>query len=365
MMKTELLKRNRLKQSARRLLACACAAALLLPSSLAFAEEDILLYDDPDDIGIVLVEEEPPAESPPADPAEPASEPAEPVSAEPARDAEESAAEPDTPEDPEPTMNPGNEITSYLQLQRELSFAEVSDPTADLENAETWWRMFMDMELSGDWAEDLLLVAESQLGYTESEFNFDDEDPWHPRGYTRYGAWYGLPYGDWCAMFISFCLFYAEIPETAVPYNCHCSEWVRELTERGMYRSWDSGYSPKRGDFIFFDFDEDEKAEHVGIIRDIDAEKGWIYTIEGNRFDYVEHFVLNKYDYAIVGYGVLPENPDFDPEHPGVVRRNGRVELTPDPVEPTPPRWDSVLDAAAGIKNVSIKPTVETSRVAY
>lgn len=335
--------------------------------SAAFAEEDILLFDlpeDPDDPGIVLAEpeEEEPEEEAPELPAEP-----EPEEEPPGEDLPEPEQEPEEeapPAEPEPTMNPGNEITSYLQLQRELVFAEKSDPTADVEDAETWWRMFMDMDLSGNWAEDLLLVAESQLGYTESERNFDDEDPWHPRGYTRYGAWYGYPYGDWCAMFISFCLYYAEIPETAVPYNSYCSEWVRELTERGMYRAWDSGYTPKRGDFIFFDFDEDGKAEHMGIVRGVDEEKGWIFTIEGNRYDYVEHFTLNRYDYAIVGYCALPENPDYDPAGPGVVRQNGRVELTPDPVAPTPPRWDNVLHAAAGIKTVSITPTIETSRVA-
>lgn len=368
-MKTGNKKRNML----RRLLACAVTAALLFGATpVSFAEEEILLCDqiveeDPDDIGIVLVEDEElepaPEETLPEEiPAEPAGETPE----EPAEDTAEESPErtEEEPAAPEETMNPGSGMTSYLQLQRELVFAEKSDPTADVEDAVDWWRMFADMELSGNWAEDLLLVAESQLGYTESELNFNDEDPWHPKGYTRYGAWYGVPYGDWCAMFICFCMYYAEIPDAAVPYNCYCSEWVRELTARGMYRSWDSGYTPKRGDLVFFDFDEDEKAEHVGIVRDYDAEKGWLYTIEGNRYDYVEHFVLTKYDYAIVGYCELPENPNYDPAVP-VVRQNGRVELPPDPVEPTPPRWESVREAASGIKNVSIVPTVEASRVNY
>jgi hypothetical protein len=262
-------------------------------------------------------------------------------------------------------MNPGDGITSYLQWERELSFAGESDPTADLEDETDWWRMFMDMELSGNWAEDLLMIAESQLGYTESELNYSAEDPQHPKGYTRYGDWYGIPYGDWCAMFISFCLYYANIPESVVPYNCYCSEWVRELRDRGLYRHWDEGYTPKRGDFIFFDFDMDEHAEHVGIIRDVDEERGWIYTIEGNRFDYVEHFTLTKDDYAIIGFGVLPDNPDYDPANPIVTSRNGEVELPPEPEEPEPPSWESILDAAAGIKSVSIVPSIESSRVTY
>lgn len=266
---------------------------------------------------------------------------------------------------PTPTMNPGDGYVSYLQMERELSFAGESDPTADLEDELDWWLMFADMPLTGDWAEDLLRVAESQVGYTESELNYVAEDPWHPKGYTRYGAWFGIPYGDWCAMFVSFCLYYAEIPESVVPYNCHCNEWIRELRERGLYRNWDEGYDPKPGDFVFFDFDMDEKAEHMGIIRDVDLEKGWIFTIEGNRYDYVEEFVLTMGDYSIIGYGVLPENPAYDPMNPGVVRQNGEVEIPPETPAPTPPSWDSVLDAAAGIKSVNITPAIESSWVTY
>lgn len=274
---------------------------------------------------------------------------------------EEPIWEPEEPEE-EPVFGPGDGIVSMIQAPREMPFAAQSDPTADLEDEETWWRMFSGMELSGNWAEDLIMVAESQLGYTESLLNYDAEDPSNPKGYTRYGAWYGIPYGEWCAMFISFCLYYAEIPSTAIPYNCHCSEWVRELSIYGLYRNWDEGYSPRRGDLIFFDFDSDEKADHVGIITDVDEGRGWIYTIEGNRYDYVESYILTVNDYSIIGYAALPENPNYDPENPGVERQNGRVELPPDPVEPEPPSWDTILDAAAGIKSVSITPSVESSR---
>lgn len=266
---------------------------------------------------------------------------------------------------PTPTMNPGSGIVSLLQYERELNFAEKSDPTADVEDEVDWWRMFGDMPLTGIWAEDLLRVAESQLGYTESERNYVEEEPGHPKGYTRYGAWYGIPYGDWCAMFVSFCMYYAGIPENYVPYNCHCNEWIRDLRDRGFYRNWDEGYVPKPGDFVFFDFDMDEKAEHMGIICDVDLEKGWLYTIEGNRYNYVEQFVLTMDDYAIIGYCELPENPAYDPLNPGAVRRNGEVEIPPETPAPTPPNWESVMDAAAGIKSVSISPAIEASWVTY
>ena len=269
-------------------------------------------------------------------------------------------------EETEPEIGPGDGIVSLLQMERELSFAGESDPTADLEDEVDWWRMFADMELSGNWAEDLLMIAESQLGYTESELNYAADDPWNPKGYTRYGAWYGIPYGDWCAMFISFCMNYAQIPAEAMPYEASCGNWVETLAQLGLYGA-NGKYSPKPGDLIFYDDSavRDGWADHVGIILSVDLYNGVVHTIEGNRYDYVEYFTLTEDDYSIIGFGVLPENPDYDPANPGVENRNGEVEIPPEPEEPEPPSWDSILDAAAGIKEVSIVPSIETSRVTY
>ena len=65
----------------------------------------------------------------------------------------------------------------------------------------------------------LLAVAESQLGYEQSERNFqlDDADGETVRHYTRYGNDYGNDYGPWDVMFLSYCLKYADIPQSAIP----------------------------------------------------------------------------------------------------------------------------------------------------
>lgn len=76
-----------------------------------------------------------------------------------------------------------------------------SDKTADLETAEIWRTTLpREDELSGILAEDLLIVAKSQLGYPESDRNFEVTEDGMRKGYTRYGQWYGIPYGDWCAI---------------------------------------------------------------------------------------------------------------------------------------------------------------------
>ena len=74
--------------------------------------------------------------------------------------------------------------------------------------------------LTGVWNEDLLTVAQAQLGYEQSEKNFklDTDDGETLRYYTRYGAWYGNPYGaGWDVMFLSYCLNHANIPQSAIP----------------------------------------------------------------------------------------------------------------------------------------------------
>lgn len=202
--------------------------------------------------------------------------------------------------------------TSTLPEQMMLVFAEHADPYADVETEDDWDAMFANLKLTGNWAKDLIMVAESQLGYTESTLNYAIASDQTIKGYTRYGAWYGIPYGDWCAMFISFCLHYAQIPWSAFPYSCHCVVWTNELDALGLFHRVDDEedqYQPKPGDLIFFDYDLDGRADHAGIISGFNFENGTFYTIEGNRFDYVERFEILFNDYSIMGFGELPKNP--------------------------------------------------------
>lgn len=184
----------------------------------------------------------------------------------------------------------------------------IIDTTADTETASVW-KATLPSSLSGVWADDLISVARSQLGYTESTVNMIvvNEDTQATRGYTRYGAWYGDPYGDWCAMFVSFCLNYADIPTSAVPEKAECSSWITALTNLGLYKSAAS-YTPVAGDIIFFDVNGDGTSDHVGIVESITGST--ITTIEGNSSDKVKENTYSINNPTIVGYGVLPENPD-------------------------------------------------------
>ena len=124
------------------------------------------------------------------------------------------------------------------------------DMTADLEAVEDWARMAAELELAGSWSENLLTVAKSQIGYRESEKNCVLIDG-VLRGYTRYGDWYGNAYQSWDDVFVSFCLHYAGISETTVPYGSDTDEWLARLATLGL--AADPGSClPKAGDVVFF-----------------------------------------------------------------------------------------------------------------
>ena len=182
-----------------------------------------------------------------------------------------------------------------------------SDPHADVENAAVWERSFADVKLSGIWAKDVLALAESQLGYQESVRNYVVAGENETKGYTRYGDWYGDPYGNWCAMFVSFCLHYAEVE--GMPLNSNCQNWIEALSEEELdrYRTVDT-YDPTPGDLVFFDWTGDGRANHVGLVQSLTEEAGKrvLTTLEGNSSNRVK---INTYDIdddSILGYGMLP-----------------------------------------------------------
>ena len=188
-----------------------------------------------------------------------------------------------------------------------------ADPNADVESADVWARSVAGVTLSGNWAADLAAVAASQLGYRESEKNYQvAEDGVTVKGYTRYGDWYGDPYGDWSAMFVSFCLNYAGVPQSAVPQESDCSRWVQALTQCGLYYA--SDYEPDQGDLVFFDRDGDGMSDHVGVItgatKDESGHVTQISTVEGDSAGCVQRGSYNLSQSVLSGFASLPQNPN-------------------------------------------------------
>ncbi len=192
-----------------------------------------------------------------------------------------------------------------------------SDKHADVETEADWEATLPgESKLTGNWRDDLIVVAKSQIGYEESAKNYEVNSEGDTKGYTRYGAWYGDAYGDWCAMFVSFCLEYAEIDEAVMPRNANCQNWIEILKQEkyDLYREADSDYIPQSGDLIFFEWgDGDANSDHIGIVDTVSVDDSGkitkIKTIEGNSGDAVRYQEYDGQDSQILGYGELPENP--------------------------------------------------------
>ena len=129
----------------------------------------------------------------------------------------------------------------------------LSDTSADLETPEEWQAANADAVITGEWNEDLLSVAKTQLGYEQSEKNFeiDPADGVTLRYYSRYGQSYGNAYGEWDVMFLAYCLKYAEIPQSAIPQEA--SVLALRSSMSGM--DWlleEDGSTAQPGDIVIY-----------------------------------------------------------------------------------------------------------------
>ncbi len=184
-----------------------------------------------------------------------------------------------------------------------------ADPEADLEKAADWEKSFADVELRGIWQQDVLAIARTQLGYKESTENYIVAESGVQKGYTRYGAWYGDPYGDWCAMFVSFCMHYGGVE--GIPIHSGCTPWIRELKEMNLFREQGT-YRPEPGDIIFFDWEGDGLSDHVGLVSELkdasDEGPAELIALEGNASNRVRYVSYDPKDTRIAGYGQLSRN---------------------------------------------------------
>ena len=202
-----------------------------------------------------------------------------------------------------------------------------ADAQADLESASVW-EQTIPQTLSGQWRADVVAVAESQLGYAASTRNYIVDEAGGMHGYTRYGAWYGSPYGEWCAMFASFCLHYAGVPEDSIPAQAGCIRWTEQLQALGRYAAAGAA-APQPGDLVFFDTGSDGYADHVALVAEVSADGASLTTIEGNVGGCVVRKQHALDEAGLLGFGILPEQEDNGetPEEPAEPETPARTPL--------------------------------------
>ena len=108
--------------------------------------------------------------------------------------------------------------------------------------------------MTGNWDEDLLSVAKTQLGYEQSEKNFeiDPADGVTLRYYSRYGQSYGNSYGEWDVMFLSYCLKYAGIPQSAIPQEASVLALRSSMSDMDWLLDGEDGSAANVGDIVIY-----------------------------------------------------------------------------------------------------------------
>lgn len=118
--------------------------------------------------------------------------------------------------------------------------------------------------------QDVVSVAQQYIGVKESPANSNRQ---------MFGEWYGWNGVAWCAIFVSYCFYKAGMPLPAIQSRkgfAYCPYGVKHYKD---VRKFDK--TPTEGDIVFFDWDADGKADHVGIVEKVLAGNK-IQSIEGN-----------------------------------------------------------------------------------
>ena len=120
-------------------------------------------------------------------------------------------------------------------------------------------------------------------------------------GGQPYWSWYGFNSRvEWCACFVSWC--YGQMGLSEPRFAACQSQGIPWFQSHGQWgaRGYDN-LAP--GDAIFFDWDLDGRADHVGIVIGTDGSR--VYTVEGNSGDACK---IRSYDVnyeCIKGYGLM------------------------------------------------------------
>ena len=141
----------------------------------------------------------------------------------------------------------------------------------------------------------MVSIANNEVGYVETTYSDGTFS-------SKYGEWYGIPKGAWCAMFVSWCANQAGISTESIPKFASCSVGIQWFQNKGLWKE-KSGYTPSVGDIVFL-----HQGTHVGIVDSF--KNGVLGTVEGNASDENgENFAVRKKFYSssssdITGYGI-------------------------------------------------------------
>lgn len=203
------------------------------------------------------------------------------------------------------------------------TLACLADYSADVETDDDWEKY--SVGLSDNWNEALLAVAKEQLGYKESEKNFQTDealgDIIDVHHYTRYGAFYGNPYADWDVAFIAFCQHYAGIPKTEIPQRLGLEALRADMDAMDfayLTEGEEAAYEAIPGDVVTYNKNGTADDETIGIVETVGDDSLTVISgaVEGAVAEVTVPFTdvtsTILVDQAYNDYVGEPDDPDAD-----------------------------------------------------
>ena len=173
---------------------------------------------------------------------------------------------------------------------------------------------------TGNQLEDILGVAKTQIGYTESG---NDE--------TKYCDWYGYN-APWCCIFVAWCAEKANIPSNIISRYPGCISMFNSFPASAQHTS--HSYMPKRGDLVYlsnYTSVANGDYDHIGIVYSVNGDE--IVTIEGNCSNAVKSVTRPRFGYSYGQYVVAYTTPAYK-----------NTSTNTQPSEPNVPSTVSVKD---------------------
>lgn len=123
-----------------------------------------------------------------------------------------------------------------------------------------------------------------------------------PRGYKM------IARDPWCAAFVTAVGLLCNGKDIIYP-ECSCTEMIKEYKSRGLWID-DEEVKPESGWLVFYDWEGDKIADHVGIVWNVSPEYKSFQAIEGNYGGMVKSHRVSFTGMKILGFAT----PLFVPE---------------------------------------------------
>ena len=191
--------------------------------------------------------------------------------------------------------------------------------------------------LTGNYRDDVINVARSQIGYHEgnSEGDYHGGNASGSKDYTEYGRALDSVGSAWCSEFASWCIRMALVPNEIIASSRTANIVNFTKNASAVWYTWDvtsycyGSYTPQKGDLLLWAWDTnthttEENLSHTSILVEVEQQNNGtvlLKTIEGNSKNQVREstYKVNAKDGSLIGregYLCFIVAPDYEGSNP-------------------------------------------------